>query len=347
MSSRSDTKPDARTESHDVLIIGCGSIGERHLRCFQRTGRVRVTACDTNVSLLNKVAEKYSVSKIYDWESGLKDSRYQAVVICTPAPLHVPIAIRALQNRRHVLIEKPLSHSLQGVDELLQASRASARVAAVAYVFHIYPFLSEASDFIRRGELGPVRQAVMVSGQAFHRLRPAYAQTYYRSHATGGGAIQDALTHSANWIESVLGPTDSVYCDCAHQVLPGVEVEDTVHVAARNGDILVSYAMNQFQSPKENAIQFNADGGSVRVEFQHQRWGVQRANENVWTWHERHAPDQDAHFIAQANAFLDQIEGQPARLCSLEAAAQTLRFNLAALASAKSDARVHCRDLHV
>ena len=39
---------------HSVLIIGCGSIGERHLRCFLQTGRTRVTACDTNQSLLER-----------------------------------------------------------------------------------------------------------------------------------------------------------------------------------------------------------------------------------------------------------------------------------------------------
>lgn len=256
------------------------------------------------------------------------------------------MAIKALTSGCHVLIEKPLSHSLQNVDELLRVARESRRVAAVAYVFHVYPFLSQAREFIQRGELGPVRQAVMVSGQPFHRLRPAYAQTYYRDHRMGGGAIQDALTHSANWIESVVGPTDSLICDCAHQVIPGVEVEDTVHVNARNGGVLVSYAMNQFQAPKENAIQFNAERGSVRVEFHNQRWGVLREHDSSWTWEESRVPDQDTHFIAQANAFLDQIEGRPPRLCSLEAAAHTLRFNLAALASAKTDARVICRDLH-
>jgi len=286
------------------------------------------------------------VPGISDWEAAVNSGRYQAVVICTPAPLHVPMARLALKRGMHVLIEKPLSNSLQDVDALLAAGRQAGTATAVAYVFHVYPFLVAAREFIRSGELGPVRQAVMVSGQPFHRLRPAYAKTYYRDHRMGGGAIQDALTHSANWIESVLGPTDSVFCDCAHQVLPGVEVEDTVHVSARNAGVLTSYAMNQFQSPKENAIQFNAERGSVRVEFHNQRWGVLRETDLTWIWHEMRVPDQDAHFIAQANAFLDQIEGQPARLCTLEAAAQTLRFNLAALASAKADARVHCRDLH-
>ncbi|MDZ4798267.1 MAG: Gfo/Idh/MocA family oxidoreductase [Bryobacteraceae bacterium] len=333
-------------QRHAVLVIGCGSIGERHLRCFQQTARADVTACDTNTSLLEKMVGNYHVPTTTDWETSLNSGRHQAILICTPAPLHLPMAIKALQKGVHVLIEKPLSHSLQNVEELLQASRQSRAQAAVAYVFHVYPFLTKAREFIRSGELGPVRQAVMVSGQPFHRLRPAYAQTYYRDHRMGGGAIQDALTHSANWIESVLGPTDSLICDAAHQVIPGVEVEDTVHVSARNGGVLTSYAMNQFQSPKENAIQFNAERGSVRVEFHRQRWGVLRENDTAWTWHDLRVPDQDAHFIAQANAFLDQIEGQPTRLCTLEAAAQTLRFNLAALASAKADARVNCRDLH-
>jgi predicted dehydrogenase len=148
-----------------------------------------------------------------------------------------------------------------------------------------------------------------------------------------------------NWVESVVGPTDSVLCDCAHLALPGVEVEDTVHVNTRNGRVLVSYSLNQFQTPIENFLQFNAERGSIRIELHKQRWGVWREGETDWTWHSATVPDRDSHFIAQANAFLDRIEGKPANLCSLEAAVQTLRFNLAALASAKANQRVNCRDL--
>jgi hypothetical protein len=62
-----------------------------------------------------------------------------------------------------------------------------------------------------------------------------------------------------------------------------------------------------------------------------------------WDWRECPVADRDANFIGQANAFLDQIEGQQSRLCSLAEAVQTLRFNLAALASADAGGlRVHC-----
>lgn len=331
---------------YSVLVIGCGSIGERHLRCFQKTGRARVTACDASPVILENMAKTYHVETTANWEAALAQFEFDAVVICTPAHLHVPLAVKILRGNRHVLIEKPLSQSVAGVDELLRARDESGRQAAVAYVLHVMPLLQQARDFLRSGEFGPVRHVTATAGQNFPSLRPAhavhYSQTYYRDRRTGGGAIQDALTHTANWVESVIGPTDSVMCDCAHQVLPGVTVEDTANLSARHGDILVNYSINQFQGPNESTIQFNTAVGSVKIEFHHQRWGTFRVGDTAWSWHDLPPVERDTHFIAQANCFLDQIEGRPAKLCTLEAALQTLRFNLAALASADAGARVHC-----
>lgn len=332
--------------AHSTLVIGCGSIGERHLRCFQATGRSTVTGCDSNTALLRQMAEKYGVDTRSDWESALAGGDFDCVVVCTPAPFHLPMAGRALTTGRHVLIEKPLSHSLAGIDGLLAARDRSGRRAAVAYVFHQFPFLAQAREFLRVGELGPILQVTLVSGQPFHRLRPAYAQTYYTKRETGGGAIQDALTHSANWIESIVGPTESVVCECAHLALPGVTVEDTALICARHSSgALTSYSLNQFQAPNETTIQFNTASGSVRLEFHEQRWGVFRVSDPTWRWHHVPVHDRDAHFVAQANAFLDEVEGRPATLCSVEAAIQTLRFNLAALASADRGQRVFCSSL--
>ncbi len=328
-----------------VLVVGCGSIGERHLRCFQQTGRCRVAACDTSAALREHIGRTYGVPTFDDAALALAAGGFDAAVICTPAPLHIPQALAALGAGLHVLIEKPLSHALAGVDALLEAHHRSGRQAAVAYVYHVYPFLNQAAAFLRRADFGPVLQATCTSGQPFHLLRPAYARIYYRDRATGGGGIQDALTHIANWMEHVLGPTDSVLADCAHQALAGVEVEDTVHVSARNGRALVNYTLCQFQHPNEITLQFNSAGGSVKIEFHRQRWGTFAAGASEWTWHDHPVPDRDAHFVAQAHAFLDQIAGEPPRLCSLPAAVQTLRFNLAALAAAERGARVRLDEL--
>lgn len=344
----------------NILIIGCGSIGERHLRCFQATRRCEVTACDTNVPLLRAVSERHGVQSYPDFRHALLSRRLDAAVICTPAPFHVPMAVAALEAGCHVLIEKPLSTSLEDVGALLdaQARAGTGRQVAVAYVYRVFLLLLRVRAFFA-GEggaaLGDIRQIVVHCGQPFHLLRPGYEKTYYRDRAMGGGAVQDALTHLANWVEWLAGPTDSVLCDCAHLAIPGVGVEDTVHVSARNGGILVSYALNQFQAPNETIVQINATRGSVRAELHRQRWGVCRldddggadagVNAGEWAWETVPVPGRDAHFTAQAGAFLDQIEGAPPRLCSLAEAVQTLRFNLAALRSADAGARVFCHDI--
>lgn len=328
-----------------VLILGCGSIGERHLRCFKATGRVRVTAADAAPATLARMRDSYGVETAGDGMQALRDGRYDVVVICTPAMLHVDLALQALEAGAHVLIEKPLSQSMTGIDRLRETSGRSGRQVAVAYVYHVFPVLVQVREFLARGQLGPILQAVVTTGQPFHRLRPGYAATYYRDHATGGGAIQDALTHAANWIESVLGPADSVLCDCAHLALPEVAVEDTVSVASRHGRAHAHFSLNQFQAPNETSLQLNAAAGSVRIELHRHRWGVFHAGAAEWEWHDVAPVERDGHFIAQANAFLDQVEGRPPTLCSLDAAIQTLRFNLAALASARRGARVACADL--
>ena len=324
---------------HSVLIIGCGSIGERHLRCFTQTGRAQVTACDANPKLLQRMAEIYKVPTITDSAEGFRGP-FDAVVICTPAHLHVPMAIQALSAGKHVLVEKPLSHSLAGLDELFSAHEQSGKQLAVAYIYRVIPFLKEAATYLAGGTLGPVLQATATSGQAFHLLRPAYAETYYRDRRMGGGAIQDALTHLANWMEGVLGPADTLVCDCAHLALPKVEVEDTVHILARHGAVPVAYTLNQFQAPNETTLQFNTALGSLKIEFHRQRWGTFTHGAAHWEWRQSPPVERDSHFTRQAGAFLDLVEGRPSGLCSLADAAQTLRFNLAALASAERGTRV-------
>ncbi len=321
------------TPSALVLVIGCGSIGERHVRTFLATGRTKVIACDTRPAIRQQMTERYGVEVIADWTTAIADPALTAVVVATPAPLHVAVSTRCLEAGRHVLCEKPLSLDLAGVDQLIATRDSARRFAAVGYTLHFVPALQQAREFMQTGSFGPVRQVAVNTGQYFPQFRPAYREIYYRDHAQGGGAIQDALTHMANAIEWVVGPTSRVYCDAAHQVLEGVEVEDTVNVVARNGATMVNYALTQFQAVNETRWDFHADTGSVRVELNQQRWGRMARGETDWTWTAAPIAERDQLFVAQANAFLDGCEGKPNLLCTLEEGARTLRFNLAALQS--------------
>ena len=318
---------------HSILIIGCGSIGERHLRCFQRTGRCELSVCDANATLLSEVAARYKVRQHANLREALASAKFDGLVICTPAHTHLAIAREGAAHGAALFIEKPLSVSLEGVEDTREAIARSGRFAAVAYVFHCVSWVAEARALLRSGAIGRPLHASVVSGQHFPTFRPAYRDIYYAKRETGGGAVQDSLTHLVNAMEWMIGPVTRIFCDASHQMLEGVTVEDTVNIAARHGDILVGYVANQFQAPAETTLLVHCERGSVKIELHAQRWGVFRHGAAEWEWHQRQIIERDDFFTDQANAFLDGMEGKPTPLCTFDEGVQTLKFNLAALRS--------------
>ena len=242
--------------------------------------------------------------------------------------------MRLIEQGLHVLIEKPLSTSLNGVDELASLAAERNRFVMVAYVTRCHPAMSAMRDAIQSGIIGKPVQLVAKCGQNFPFYRPAYREIYYRDRATGGGAIQDALTHTINAAEWLVGPVRSLVADADHLVLDGVEVEDTVHVLARHNDgLMANYSLNQFQSPNESTITVNGTQGTARFEAHQTRWRLVFKPGDDWQDRQFDAMERDDVFVRQAHSFLDGLESGAAPTCSLEAGLQTLRVNLGILQS--------------
>lgn len=330
----------------EILIIGVGSIGERHLRCFQGTGRAGLSFCEVNPVLRDRIAAQYGIANAYpDLDAALSD-HHTAAVICAPAHLHIPMARKLAEAGIHLLIEKPLSTSLDGVEELRRSIAQRDLVAAVAYVHRAQPVLEAMKLALDSGRFGRPVELIIQCGQHFPTYRPAYREIYYKDRATGGGAIQDALTHMLNAAEWLVGPIDRVAADAAHQVLDGVDVEDTVHVLARHGALMASYSLNQHQAPNEVQLTVIGDRGTCRWEPHHNRWRWMAAPNDSWHDEPFDPLERDALFVRQANAFLDALEDRRLPLCSLDDAIQTLRVNLAVLAAAESQTwqQVRCSE---
>jgi predicted dehydrogenase len=257
------------------------------------------------------------------------------VVIATPANLHVPMAAQAAAAGAQLLIEKPLSTSLDGVDELQRLVECHGVTAGVAYVYRCHPALAAMRAEIGSGRFGRPVEIVATCGQHFPLYRPAYREIYYRDHATGGGAVQDALTHVVNAGIWLVGPIDRVVADLDHQVLDGVSVEDTVHLLARHGDVMGSYSLNQHQAPNEVTITVVCTAGTARFEYHQGRWRWMIQPGGQWTDEDTGPLERDALFVRQADAMLDAVEKRSPPLCTLAEARHTLRVNLAALTSAE------------
>jgi len=321
---------------HRILVIGTGSIGERHARCLLHTGRAQVGICEINTELRARVAERYGIAEAFaDLDEALT-REWAAAVIATPAHTHIPIALRLAQAGIHLLIEKPLSTTTDGVSRLIETVRERELVAVVAYVLRAHPALAEMRRELLSGRFGAPLEVVSVGGQHFPFHRPAYREIYYRDRKTGGGAIQDALPHILNAAEWLVGPIDRVLADAEHLRLEDVTVEDTVHLLSRHGQVMGSFSLNQHQAANENMFTVVCEGGILRFELLQHRWRWQ--TDPADTWHDEARPplERDDLFTMQENAFLDTLERKAEPLCTLEEGLQTLKVCLAALKSADS-----------
>ena len=334
---------------HRVLIVGAGSIGERHARCFGATGRADVSIVEPRETIRSAVNERYSLSNAFARIEDAPLDQFDAAVIATPAPSHIPIALQLAGAGAgiHLLIEKPLSLTTDGIEELKQVAGNQRIVVAVAYVYRAHPALAAMRNQISRNHFGRPLEIVATCGQHFPTYRPAYRDTYYASRASGGGAIQDALTHIMDAGQWLVGPIDRVVADASHQALEGVEVEDTVHVLTRHGGIMGCYSMNQYQAPLEVSITVVCERGTARFESHESRWRWMTDNGGNWHDEPAHTPDRDTIFIHQANRFLDAVEAGslPPGVCSLDQGLHDVRVNLAMLQSSSTGQWCHVIDV--
>ncbi|MEZ6054277.1 MAG: Gfo/Idh/MocA family oxidoreductase [Planctomycetaceae bacterium] len=318
-----------------ILVVGGGSIGERHVRCFGRTGRADVALCEMNDAVRERVAQTYDLRASYaSLEDALNDT-HDAAVICTPAHLHVPMAMQLAERGIGLLIEKPVSVSLEGVDELAAFVNEKQVPTAVAYTLRAHPALIAVKAVLDEQRYGRVLEVVVVSGQHFPFYRPAYRETYYTRHESGGGAIQDALTHMMNAAEWLVGPVTRLVADAEHCLLEGVEVEDTAHVITRHGDVLGSFSLNQHQAANESTLTIVCERGTIRVEMHRRRWLSCVEPDADWTVEGEFELERDDMFVTQANRFMDFLDGKAEPGCTLAEGIQTLRVNLAALQSVR------------
>lgn len=321
-----------------VLVVGTGSIGERHTRCILATNRAEVSVCEINDNRRKKIADNYNIKNSYADFTLALEAGHDAIVIATPAHLHIPMAQQAAESGLHLLIEKPLSISLDGIDHLDRTIRERKLVAGVAYVLRHIPVLAAMKKALDSGRFGRPLHITVIRGQHFPTYRPEYREIYYASHATGGGAIQDGLTHLINFVSWLAGPVERLVADCAHQVLAGVEVEDTVNVLTRHGDALACFSMNQYQAPDEGVITAVCERGTLQSEIHsnRMRWMMEPETE----WQEESWPDfeRDHAFISQANCFFDAIDGKGEMPCTLSEARHTLECILAVLEASRDSA---------
>jgi len=213
--------------------VGCGSIGRRHIRILRALGETEILAFDVSAEARDRMAREFGVTLCETLEDGL-DRAPGGVLVCTPPTTHLEIAGMAVRAKCHVFIEKPLSHALDGVDELLETARTAHRIVYVGYNLRFHPGLLQLKRLLDAGAVDRPMLARIEYGYylPYWRDIPDYRSNYMVRASMGGGIILDS-SHELDYLRWLFGEVASVYCEAGKLSDLEMETEDSATMILR------------------------------------------------------------------------------------------------------------------
>lgn len=327
--------------STSILVVGCGSIGSRHIRNLRTLGLELITACDSDQERLSCVISQYGVTGYDELKKALDSVAPEIVMVCTPPHLHVSHALMAVRRGAHAFIEKPLSHSLDGTLELIKESTARRRVVQVGYNLRFHPGLQKVKALLGEKAIGRLLWARAEFGKYLPDWRPRqdYRQGYTAHREMGGGIILDG-SHEIDYMGWLLGEVVQVYCLADTLSDLEVDADDTASMVLRFssgcvGEIHLDFVQRaHVRNCKivgtEGTIIWDSIAGSV---------SVYSTKDNKWKSLQVKCDSNDM-YLAEMETFLLCLNGERLPVVDLPAARRTLEIALAAHRSAHTQRAV-------
>lgn len=317
-----------------TLVVGSGSIGTRHLRNLKELGVSNVAVCDTRDEALDR-ALPFASDSYVDFENALMCFQPQAVFICTTPDCHVPQALLAAECGADLFIEKPLSHSSDGVDRLKAIVREKDLITMVGCNMRFHGGPSRVRELLLEGRIGRPLAARLYMGSYLPHWRPGtdYRSSYSASHEQGGGVVLDAI-HEIDLALWLFGEASEVTAMTRPAESIGLDVEGLA-------EILMSHTNGTLSSVHLNFVQVNARRFcDVVGETGTLSWDISRPHVRA---HRLDDPsgetvevdgDWDSIYVREISHFLGCVCSRTQPQSSLEEGARALRVALAAKESA-------------
>jgi len=333
-------------------MVGLGAIGQRHARNFRtllgdqlellafRSRRNAPVLNDKMEAVAGDPAASLNARVISTLENALDDKPH-AVVISNPSSLHLKTARAAVEAGCAVFIEKPLSHSWDGVPEFLELAERKKVVTFVAYQWRFHPLVQALKRFLEARPLGRIVSVQATYGEylpGWHAYED-YRQSYAARAELGGGVLLTQI-HDFDYLGWLFGWPKQVFSVGGHLSDLEIDVEDvadtlcTCEVDERM--IPVHVHQDYLQKPGVRRCEIIAERGRVHVDLigatlkAFDATGKCVRDENFSTF------VRNEMFLSEARHFLECLRGEQESLIPAAEGARSLAVALAAKTSLKS-----------
>lgn len=347
-----------------ILFCGLGGIGQRHLRNLRallgdalevhayRVRRQRIKLQDNlTVEQGADLEADYGVIVHHDLEAALA-TQPQAVYICNPNALHVPIALACVRAGVPVFMEKPLASDLAGIDELLALVEEKQLLFYVGYNFRFHPGLQRLKALVDQGHFGNILRVSAEIGEYlpnWHKYED-YRQMYAARADQGGGVILSQI-HEMDLIYWMFGLPESILCHGGKLSNLEIDVEDTatslMQYRGAAGTFPIHLHQDFIQRPPVRTFKIVGDGGFAEMDLINTQLKVYNAEGELVESSAFEGFVRNDMFRDQARHFLDCVQGKAQPQVNLFDGLQSLRLALAALASLHTGTQVQLDEIDV
>ena len=330
-----------------VLVVGGGSIGSRHRRNLRTLGLDALGLVEADAERRSSVSRAVGAVGFSGLAEGLGWGP-DVAVIATPSYLHVAQALEAARAGCHLFVEKPLSHSAEGLAALAAEVERRGLVSLVGFNMRFHPGPAKVKELIDAGAIGRVMFARLHMGSYLPGWRPAsdYRVVYSASAAEGGGCILDCI-HEIDLAGWYLGRVSEVFCMADHLSPLEVDTEDVAMLTCRHesgalSQVHLDFAERTYErgchvAGEEGSLFWDFRAGEVRLyEAPADRW-TSFSQPEGWQINQTYL-DQFAHYLECVR------DGRPTTL-PVAAAVDVTCAALAAKASARSGSTVSTRSV--
>jgi predicted dehydrogenase len=319
------------------LVIGCGSIGKRHIGNLRALGAADMLAFDIRADRRHDVSSTFGIEALASLEAAWSYEP-EVVLVTVPTSLHVPIALESVVRRCHFFIEKPLSSSWAGVERLLRAVRQNDLVTLVGCNMRFHPGLSTLKRLLGERAIGNLIAARVEVGQYLPDWHPweDYRKSYSARRDLGGGVILDAI-HEIDYIRWLMGEVAGITCLAGKLSKLDIETEDMAAILLRFengtvGEVHLDYIQRAYSRTcqiigEDGTLHWDYTAGAVRwFSAQTKQWKVYP---NLEGW------EANQMYLDEMKHFLRCLAGEEQPALNVFDAARVLQIALAAKESAR------------
>lgn len=251
-----------------VLVIGGGSIGKRHLANLRMLGLTDLALVEPDAERRGLVCSEVGAAGFGTEDEGLR-WRPEAVVVASPSHLHVRHALAASERGCHLFVEKPLSHTDEGLNDLAASVERKGIVSLVGCNMRFHPGPAKVKELLGRQAIGRLLFGRLHTGSYLPGWRPwqDYRGSYSARRDMGGGCILDCI-HEIDLARWYGGEVDEVFCVADHRSSLEIETEDYAFLLCRHANGATSEVhLDYCQRTYERGCQIVGEKGSIFWDF--------------------------------------------------------------------------------